>query len=294
MAVSYGLLAKMLYLHRFYWLAAPGRSSDDAIVDRLQAGLDACPEDFRSQQALVLILDAAARPGTERELSGEAAAIDAFVLATRARQARGVKQTPRRPHTRKSRVLAAAVTTAFVGGLCGTAVAGALPAPLQALAHSTFGAPAPAQPAPARPAPDFTVPAGGGLPPSFGANAGHQSASTGQSGKSSDQGKAQATHGANTSNPHPGKGHSSDQANNGGKAKANNGNGKAKGKTGSAGKAKGKGAAKHLVASPSAPVAPTAGMPPGGPSAPANGVGHGRDRLHGPVTSLALPSVLTP
>jgi hypothetical protein len=182
---------------------------------------------------LALVLKAAARAGTERELSGEAAAIDAFMLATSPLRTRAVKQTLKRPHARKTPVLVAAITTALVAGLCGTAVADALPSPLQRFAHSTFGAPAPA---PGWPAPALTGPSHSGSgEPTLSVTASHPVPSNGDTGKISGKSASPATSGVKTPTAPTSAASSS--------AKGNNGNGKAKGKTKSNGngKVKGKG-----------------------------------------------------
>lgn len=224
MPASNGLLAKMLNFPRFRWPGAPGRSFDDAIAERLLAGLDPCPDASRSQQALALVLKAAAQPGTERELSDEAAAIDAFMLATSPLRTRAVKQTLKRPQARKAPILGATITTALVAGLCGTAVADALPAPLQRFAHSTFGAPAPGWSPPALRGPSHS----GSDTPTLSVTASHRVPSTGGTGKISSQSASPATSGAKTPTA-PTNAASSNATGN--SAKGNSGNGKAKGKT---------------------------------------------------------------
>lgn len=229
MPASNGLLAKMLHFPRLRWPGAPGRSLDDAIAERLRAGLDPCPDASRSQQALALVLKAAAQPGTERELADEAAAIDAFLLATSPLRTRAGKQTLKRPHVRKTPVLVAAITTALVAGLCGTVAADVLPAPLQRFAHSTFGAPAPGRPAPARTGPSHS---GGGVP-TLSVITSHPVPRTGDTGKISGQSASPAISGAKTPTAPTSAASSS--------AKGNNGHGKAKGKTKSNGNGKAKG-----------------------------------------------------
>jgi hypothetical protein len=177
---------------------------------------------------LALVLKAAAKPGTESELSGEAAAIDAFMMATNPLRTRAVKQTLKRPYARKTPVLVAAITTALATGLCGTAVADALPAPLQRFAHSTFGAPAPDWRAPALTGPSH----GGSGAPTLSVTASRPSPGTGDTGQISSQSASPATSEAKTSTA-PTSAASS--------AKGNNGNGKAKGKTKSNGNGKAKG-----------------------------------------------------
>ena len=136
--------AEMDFRSRFLPRRAARRSSDEAIAERLLACEDAGPGASPAQHALALTLLAAARPGTERELSGEAAAVAAFV---RVAAASGTHAKPRTaPGARRAPVLAAGIMATVVVALCGTAVAGALPGPLQRIAHTTFGAPAPGHP----------------------------------------------------------------------------------------------------------------------------------------------------
>jgi hypothetical protein len=115
-----------------------------------------------------------------------------------------------------------------VAGLCGTAVADALPAPLQRFAHSTFDAPEPGRPAPLVTGPSHS----GSGAPTLSVTASHPVPSTGGIGKVSDQSASPARSGAKTPTA-PTSARSS--------AKGNNGNGKAKGKTKSNGNGNGNG-----------------------------------------------------
>jgi hypothetical protein len=142
-----GFLAKMALFSRFRSHDVVGWSPDDAIATRLLADQDAGPDASPSQQALALILKAAAQPGTEPELSAQAAAIDAFILATKTPRARVGTRAGKPLLARRTPVLATAITAVLIAGVCGTAAANALPAPLQRFAHITFGAPAPDRPA---------------------------------------------------------------------------------------------------------------------------------------------------
>ena len=236
MPPSNALLSKMLHFARLRWPGAPGRSLDDAIAERLRVGLDPCPDGSRSEQALALVLKAAAQPGTERELSDEAAAIDAFMLAISPLRSRAVKQTPKRRHARKTAVLVVTIPAALVAGLCGTAVADALPAPLQRFAHSTFGAPAPVWPAPA-----LTGPSHGNTgAPTLSVTASHLLPSTGNIGKIPGPSAGPATSAAKTPTASTSAASSNAKGSKakGNKAKGDTGNGKAKGKTKSNDKAK--------------------------------------------------------
>src|SRR5215472_16632323 len=139
-----GSLAEMFF-HRHQ----AGRSSpEEAMTERLLAGRGAGPGAPSGHQALERVLAAASRPATRRELSGEAAAVAAFVLAARtngsgARHRRpGRRLAARRPAYKLPAIAAALMMMMFLV-IGGTAAAGALPEPLQRLAHTTFGAPAP-------------------------------------------------------------------------------------------------------------------------------------------------------
>ena len=142
-----GSLAEM-----FFRRHPAGRPSpEEAMAERLLAGRGAGPGAPSGHQALERVLAAASRPATRRELSGEAAAVAAFVLAARTNGAHGSGARHRRPGRRpaarrpayKLPAVAAALTMMMFLVIGGTAAAGALPEPLQRLAHTTFGAPAP-------------------------------------------------------------------------------------------------------------------------------------------------------
>ena len=107
------------------------------------------------QQALARVLAVAGGPASDCELAGQAAVMAAFAAATGpAAQPRQPRQPgPAARHRRSLRshlttrlVVAAAACVTALGGAA--AYASALPAPLQDLAHATFGAPAPRQTAP--------------------------------------------------------------------------------------------------------------------------------------------------
>lgn len=131
-------------------------------TERLLDGHGAHREAPAMQHAIAGLLDSAAGPANDQELAGEAAAVAAFVQATeRSRSARF------RVRARPGQAIAAGIAAAVVFAFSGAAVANALPAPIQELAHTTFGAPAP-QPsaplpkatAPSGPLPKATVPSG--------------------------------------------------------------------------------------------------------------------------------------
>src|SRR5215469_1816578 len=129
---------------------ADWRSPDEATAERLLSGYGADPGAPREEHALALLLGAAARPATLRELSGEQAAVAAFELAVRRPRSR--LRAPawasfwrtRFSRARRVPVLISCGVLAVAAALSGTAAAGDLPAPLQSMAHSVFGAPAPA------------------------------------------------------------------------------------------------------------------------------------------------------
>ncbi len=117
---------------------------DAACAEGLLVGRGVAPGAPAGQQALARMLEIAASPATDRELAGEAAVMAAFARVT---SHPGSHRAGARPRTvpasrrlaRLTLALAACVTA--LGGT--TAAAGALPAPIQEVAHVTFGAPAP-------------------------------------------------------------------------------------------------------------------------------------------------------
>jgi len=122
------------------WFSARRRtrlSPDEATAELMLAGHRLGQQAPASQRTLELVLAAAAGPATERELAGETAAVAAFLAAL-------PEQEPaRRRGPRRIPVLAVAFMFIALVALCGTAEAGALPAPLQRLAHQAINAPAP-------------------------------------------------------------------------------------------------------------------------------------------------------
>jgi hypothetical protein len=113
-----------------------------ADTERLLAGRGVHPEAPAVQHALAGLLDSAASPASDQELAGEAAAVAAFVLATGERAARSAQF---RAGTRRGRgqAIVAGIAAAVVVAFSGAAAADALPAPIQELTHTAFGAPAP-------------------------------------------------------------------------------------------------------------------------------------------------------
>ena len=232
-----GFLAKMPFISHV--LSRPARLSlDEVIAERLLAGQDAGPEASPAQRTLAVALRAAARPGTEQELSTEAANVAAFVTAVRtagAARTAGAGATARPRSGRPPRripLMAAGMLATIVLAVCGTAVAGALPAPLQQLAH-TFGAPAPDQPG--HPAPVISGSSGEtGLAPSPAASAGYPTASPpstpqthGKSASAPGQTKATATTATTPAASPTATATSTGNGNSGGNGKGNGGgNGK--------------------------------------------------------------------
>jgi len=142
---------------RPFSLRSGSRPLTAADAERLLARRRADPEAPAVQQTLAGLLERAAGPSTGQELSGQVAAVAAFMLVTRQHDMRpGHGPSRFRALVRNRLAVAAGIGTAVVVAFSGAAAANALPAPVQELAHTTFGAPAPrhpaSQPQPARPA----------------------------------------------------------------------------------------------------------------------------------------------
>jgi hypothetical protein len=118
-------------------LASRRLSAADA--ERLIVRHWAHPEAGAEQHRLAALLDSATAPPTDQELSGQAAAVAAFVLVTGDRAARSRRGASRRVMA----ITAGIVAASMAAGFSGAAAADALPGPIQELAHQTFGAPAP-------------------------------------------------------------------------------------------------------------------------------------------------------
>jgi hypothetical protein len=125
-----------------------------ADTEWLLTGHEARPEAAMTHHLLAGLLDSAAGPASDQELAGEVAAVAAFVLVSGGR-------APRSAAGRRGPVIAAGIAAAFVVGLSGAAAADVLPAPIQELAHTTFGAPAPLH---SGPLPRATVSSGSPTP----------------------------------------------------------------------------------------------------------------------------------
>ena len=140
------------------WFSARKRnrlSPDEATAELLLAGRHLGRHEPASQRTLERVLAAAAGPATERELAGETAAVTAFLAAL------PEPEPARRRGPRRLPVLAVGFVLVALVALCGTAEAGALPAPLQRLAHQAINAPAPS-PAMGVPQPSADVTPGPG------------------------------------------------------------------------------------------------------------------------------------
>jgi hypothetical protein len=133
MRVLAASLAEMWSSARKWNRLSPDEATADLLLARRHPGRHA-PAD---QRTLELVLAAAAGPATERELVGEAAAVTAFLAAL------PEPEPGRRRGPRRLPALAVAIMLVALVALCGTAEAGALPTPLQRLAHQAINAPAP-------------------------------------------------------------------------------------------------------------------------------------------------------
>jgi hypothetical protein len=116
-----------------------------ADTERLLAGRGVHPKAPAVQHALAGLLDSAAGPASDQELTGEAAAVATFMLVTGEHAARSAQF---RARARRGPAIAVGIAAAVVVAFSGAAAADALPGPIQELAHTTFGAPAPQHPAP--------------------------------------------------------------------------------------------------------------------------------------------------
>jgi hypothetical protein len=163
------------------WFSARRRSRlspDEATAELMLAGRRLGQQAPASQRTLELVLAAAAGPATERELAGETAAVAAFLAAL------PEPEPARRRGPRRIPVLAVAFMFVALVALCGTAEAGALPAPLQRLAHQAINAPAP-PPAMRAPQPSADVTPGPGATGSNPASAGSGPSQESRTGKPS-------------------------------------------------------------------------------------------------------------
>jgi hypothetical protein len=159
----------------FWWSGRGGVPlAGDPAFDALLAG-DLLPDAAAGGLRLAAeVIAALGEPPAPRELAAEAAAIAVFRSAGR-RPAGPAGSGHRRhrllsalPGARLGAAAAAAAAAVALVGAAAAAYAGALPAPVQKLAHDTLGAP-PAPPAPparpARPAHPVTQPRPGGTAP---------------------------------------------------------------------------------------------------------------------------------
>lgn len=140
----------------------PGQPLSAADAERLLTGQGAAPDAPTDQQALAMMLRHAAGPAQTQELAGQVSAIAAFALVKQQKTRRAAAPVPaanrrrqagpaggrRWTQARRRPLAAACASAAIVIALSGTAAADALPAPIQRVAHDTFGAPAPRHPVP--------------------------------------------------------------------------------------------------------------------------------------------------
>jgi len=118
-------------------LASHRLSAADA--ERLIVRHWAHPEASGEQHRIAALFDSVTGPPTDEELSGQAVAVAAFVLATGDRPARSRRVASRRTMG----ITAGIVAASMVAGFSGAAAADDLPSSIQELAHQTLGAPAP-------------------------------------------------------------------------------------------------------------------------------------------------------
>jgi hypothetical protein len=126
--------------------SAPLTAAD---TERLLDGHGPHREASAVQHTVAGLLGSAAGPASDRELAGEAAAVAAFAQAVGEHAARPARP---RAHARRGPAIAVGIAAAVAVAFSGAAAADALPVPVQRLAHTTFGAPAPQTPA-SRPEP---------------------------------------------------------------------------------------------------------------------------------------------
>jgi hypothetical protein len=123
-----------------------GRGTRDAADEEPLDGLGKAGGSPDVQQAVARLLEAAAGPATEEELSEGPAIVAAFVLAVNATGPRAGKQglfPGSRGTVGRVPVLVAGIAMAAGAAIGATATAGALPPRIQEIAHRAFGAPAP-------------------------------------------------------------------------------------------------------------------------------------------------------
>ena len=127
----------------------PGRDHDEPVLDTILDGKSPPPDSPQEMHALAEVLASLAGPAEPGDLAGEAAALTAFTRSVSparisaaarrpARRRSPWSQRPRRPRL----AVGLAVLATLLGGTA-AAYADVLPAPVQEIAHETFGAPAP-------------------------------------------------------------------------------------------------------------------------------------------------------
>jgi hypothetical protein len=130
-------------MHGFPFPRRAGSELDEPLLDALLHGQPLPPDVPEQARVVAEILASLAGPAVPGELTGEAAARTAYARAVASPAAR--RSARRRPSRLPARVrarLAAGVAAAVVGlGGTAAAYAGALPGPIQDLAHHMIGAP---------------------------------------------------------------------------------------------------------------------------------------------------------
>ena len=142
----------------FPFLRRPAMPLDEAVLDALLTGQSLPPDAPEQARTVAHMLASLADPAVPGALAGEADARRAFVRAASLVSAspatrRRAWRRPRRFAASLTSKLAAALVavTVGLGGAAAAAYAGALPAPIQDLAHDAIGAPRAHQPAPDAP-----------------------------------------------------------------------------------------------------------------------------------------------
>lgn len=142
----------------FPFLRRPAMPLDESVLDALLTGQSLPPDAPEQARTVAHMLASLADPAVPGALAGEADARRAFAGAASLASAspatrRRAWRRPRRFAASLTRKLAAALiaVTVGLGGAAAAAYAGALPAPIQDLAHDAIGAPGAHRPPPDAP-----------------------------------------------------------------------------------------------------------------------------------------------
>jgi hypothetical protein len=142
----------------FPFFRRPAMPLDESVLDALLTGQSLPPDAPEQARTVAHMLASLADPAVPGALAGEADARRAFVRAASVVSAspatrRRASRRPRRFAASLTSKLAAALVavTVGLGGAAAAAYAGALPAPIQDLAHDAIGAPRANPPAPDAP-----------------------------------------------------------------------------------------------------------------------------------------------